>query len=104
MFGRIEVMKTARKTKVSVTLEKALLAEIDRRAVGRGTRSQIIEEWLRLAAREHARRALDAATIAYYEGRTAEQRAEDETLAEFTTRASGELDFDLARRPRRRRA
>ena len=68
-------MRTTRKAKVSVTLEKDLLAEIDRRVAGGGTRSQIIEEWLRLAAREHARRALDAATIAYYGGRTGEQRA-----------------------------
>lgn len=97
-------MKPARKAKVSVTLETGLLAQIDRRAASGSTRSQVIEEWLRLAAREHARRALDAATIAYYAGRTEEQRAEDEALAGFSTRASRERDLDLKRRPRRRRA
>lgn len=97
-------MRTGRKTKVSVTLEKDLLAEIDRRVAAGGTRSQIIEDWLRLAVHEHARRALDAATIAYYAGRTGEQRAEDETLAGFSTRASRERDFDLTQRPRHRRA
>ena len=100
-------MKTAaRKAKVSVTLAKDLLIEIDRRVSRGGTRSRIIEEWLRLAAREHARRALDAATIAYYAGRTGEQRAEEKTLAGFSARASRELDFDLTRqrRPRHRRA
>lgn len=103
MFGRVNVMPTARKTKVSVTLERDLLAEIDRRAADGGTRSQIIEAWLRLAAREHARRALDAATIAYYEGRSEAERAEDKALAEFNTRTAGELDLGRARRPRRRR-
>ena len=97
-------MGTARKTKVSVTLETDLLAEIDRRASAGSTRSRIIEEWLRLAAREHARRALDAATIAYYTGRTRAQQAEDGILAELSTRASRERDLDLTRRRRRRRA
>ena len=99
-------MKIARKAKVSVTLGQDLLAEIDRRVARGGTRSQVIEEWLRLAAREHARRALDAATIAYYTDRTDEQRAEDDTLAGFSARTSRELDFDLTRRrrPRHRRA
>ena len=95
-------MRTARKTKVSVTIEQDLLTEIDRLAVGGSTRSRIIEEWLRLAAREHARRALDAATAAYYEGRSEAERAEDKTLAEFTARAAGERDLDPARRRGRR--
>jgi metal-responsive CopG/Arc/MetJ family transcriptional regulator len=97
-------MRNARKTKVSVTLERELLAEIDRRAAGRSTRSQVIESWLRLAAREQARHALDAATIAYYEGRSEAERGEDRALAEFRTRAAGELDLDRARPSRRRRA
>ena len=91
-------MRMARKTKVSVTLEQDLLAEIDRLAVGGTTRSGIIEEWLRLAAREYARRALDAAFAAYYEGQSKAERAEDRTLAEFTARAAGERDLDLVRR------
>ena len=95
-------MKVARRAKVSVTLEKDLLAEIDRRVARGGTRSRVIEEWLRLAAREHARRALDAATIAYYADRTDAQRAEDDGLAGFSARASRELDFDLRRRRRPR--
>lgn len=97
-------MRTERKAKVSVTLERDLLNEIDRRVPGGGTRSQIIEEWLRLAAREHARRDLDAATRVYYEGRTREQRDEDEALAEFSDRAVHERDVDAKRRGRHRRA
>ena len=97
-------MRTERKAKVSVTLEQDLLGEIDRRVSGGGTRSQVIGEWLRLAAREHARRELDAATIAYYEGRTGEQRDEDNALAGFSTRAARERDVDATRRGRRRHA
>lgn len=89
---------------MSVTLGRDLLDEIDRRVRRGGTRSQIIEEWLRLAAREHARRELDAATIAYYEGRTGEQRDEDDALVGFSTRAARERDVDARRRVRRRRA
>lgn len=101
--GRIRGMRPVRKAKVSVTLAPDLLDEIDRRVPGGGTRSRIIEEWLRLAAREHARRDLDAATTAYYEGRTGEQRDEDDALAGFSTRATHERDFDAKRRVRRRR-
>ena len=97
-------MKTARKAKVSVTLGRDLLAAIDRRVAGRTTRSQVIEEWLRLSAHAQARRDLDTATAAYYEGRTAEQRAEDERLAAFSTRALNQLDLDRKPRTRRRRA
>lgn len=97
-------MRTERKAKVSVTLGRDLLDEIDRRVPGGGTRSKIIEEWLRLAAREHARRELDAATAAYYEGRTREQREEDDALVGFSNRAVHERDFDAKRGVRHRRA
>lgn len=97
-------MRTERKAKVSITLERDLLEEIDRRVPGGGTRSKVIEDWLRLAAREHARRELDAATTAYYEGRTLAQRDEDGALSEFSTRSAHERDLDLKRRARRRRA
>jgi metal-responsive CopG/Arc/MetJ family transcriptional regulator len=97
-------MKTARKAKVSVTLDPDLLAAIDRQAARGATRTEIIEEWLRLAALAQARRELDAATVAYYEGRTAEQQAEDEGLAAFSTRSSTEIGLDRKPRIRRRRA
>ncbi len=97
-------MKTDRKAKVSVTLSRDVLAAIDRRVTGGATRSQVIEEWLRLSALAQARRDLDTATAAYYEGRTAEQRAEDEGLAAFSTRGFERLDLDRKPRPRRHRA
>ena len=97
-------MKAGRKAKVSVTLAQDLLAVIDRRAKGGATRSQIIEEWLRRSAIVEARRDLDAATAAYYEGRTVEQEAEDESLAAFSARASRERSLDRKPRTRRRPA
>jgi metal-responsive CopG/Arc/MetJ family transcriptional regulator len=97
-------MKTTRKAKVSVTLDRDLLAAIDRRATRGATRSQVIEEWLRLSALAQAHRDLETATAAYYEGRTADQRAEDEALAAFSTRGFGRLDLDRKPRPRQHRA
>jgi len=97
-------MRTERKAKVSITLERDLLEAIDRRAAGNGTRSKVIEEWLWLAAREQARRDLDAATAAYYEGRTRAQRDDDAVVAEFSTRTAGERDVDRKKPARRRRA
>lgn len=95
-------MKAARKAKVSITLGRDLLAAIDRRAVKGATRSEVIEEWLRLAALAQARRDLDAATVAYYENRTAEQQAEDEGVASFSARSFREIGFDRTPRARRR--
>ena len=97
-------MKPARKAKVSVTLGRDLLAEIDRRVAGGATRSQVIEEWLRRSALAQARRDLDAATAAYYEGRTPEQRVEGEGLAAFSTRGFHERHLDGRARTRRHRA
>ena len=97
-------MKAARKAKVSVTLSRNLLSAIDRHVTRGTTRSQVIEEWLRFAAIALARRDLDRATAAYYEGRNAEQRAEDESLATFATDAFNDLDLDQKPRDRRHRA
>jgi hypothetical protein len=66
--------------------------------------SEIIEAWLRLAAVARARRNLDAATIAYYQGRTGPQLADDQGLAAFSARASQERVLERKRPARRRRA
>src|SRR5262245_42517066 len=97
-------MKHARKAKVSVTLARDLLAAIDRRVVRGTTRTQGVERGVRLPAPAQARRDLDAATPADHEGRTAEQRAEDEDLAAFSTRAVDERELDRKPRTRRPRA
>jgi hypothetical protein len=87
-----------------VTLDRELLAAIDREVGAGATRREIIETWLRLAAAARARRDLDGATVAHYQGRTGQQRADDEKLAAFSARASRERDLDLNRPARRRRA
>jgi hypothetical protein len=101
--GRIVTVKRVRKAKASVTLGRDLLAAIDRHVTGGATRSQVIDERLRRSALAQARRDLDAATAAYYEGRTPEPRAEDESLAAFSTRGFGEIDLDGKPEGRRRR-
>src|SRR5262245_43395014 len=96
-------MKATRKAKVSVTLSRDLLAAIDRHVMRGATLSQVIEEWLRLSAMALARRDLERARAAYYEGRNAEQRAEDEGLSTFATDAFGELGLDQKPQIRRHR-
>ncbi|MSP58731.1 MAG: ribbon-helix-helix protein, CopG family [Myxococcales bacterium] len=97
-------MNTKRKLKVSVTLAPDLVARIDRRAAReQGTRSQVIERWLRRAARDQARQELDSEIAAYYEALTSEQQAEDAALAVFSGKAARELDLDGPPPPRRRR-
>jgi hypothetical protein len=77
-YGRKEGMKT----KVSVSIPRDLLEEIDAEAAQTSrSRSQIFEVWLRLAARRRAAAKLERDTLAYYTSRTAEQEAEDEALS-----------------------
>lgn len=73
--------------RVTVTLPGDLLARIDREA-GRGSRSRVIEQWLREAARARVGRRLEEDTIAYYESLTADERAEDTALAKALGRAA----------------
>ncbi len=100
-------MKSDRKVKVSVTLSTDLLARIDREAARQqtGTRSGVIESWLRKAARDAAEQQLARETIAYYDSLTPAQRAEDEEWVELGAGAASELDIDGEgpTRPQRRR-
>ena len=65
-------MGTVKKAKVSVTIASDLLAEIDAFAErsGIGNRSNVIELWLRRAARQQAADRLAEDTVAYYAGLT----------------------------------
>src|SRR5687768_3908813 len=77
------------KARVTVTISQGLLAKVDRAARQRpgASRSSVIEEWLRSAAEQDARRALDQAIAEYYEGMSAGERAEDAEWAHFSTRS-----------------
>jgi Arc/MetJ-type ribon-helix-helix transcriptional regulator len=75
------------KLKLSVTLPPDLVASIDRE-VGRvpgGTRSAVIERWLRAAARQEAHRALERATVDYYRDLSPAARADDEEWTRFAS-------------------
>ena len=83
------------KTKVSVSLSRDLLEEIDDEAAQTSrSRSQIFEVWLRLAARRRAAEKLERNTLAYYGSRTAEQEAEDEVLSRASFRAAKKRAID----------
>jgi metal-responsive CopG/Arc/MetJ family transcriptional regulator len=83
------------KVKVSVSLPSDLLEQIDDEAERTSrSRSQILEVWLRLAARRRAAEKLERDTLAYYASRTAEQEAEDEALSQASLRASKKREID----------
>ena len=93
-----------RKLKVSVTLSPEILERVDRQAKRlRGTRSSIMESWLKQAARRQSERDLETDTIAYYESLTAEERAEDEELSRALTSAARRLEIDGPSQRRRTR-
>jgi len=99
---------TARKTKISISLESAVLEAVDRRAAReRTTRSAIVEQWLRGAARQAELQRLEEETAAYYDALTPAERREDAAIGEAASRAARKLTIDeppreRARRPRRR--
>ena len=83
------------KTKVSVSLPRDLLEEIDSEARQTSrSRSQIFEVWLRIAARRRAAAKLERDTLAYYTNRTAEQETEDEALSRASLRAAQKRKLD----------
>ncbi|HET7294046.1 MAG TPA: ribbon-helix-helix protein, CopG family [Vicinamibacteria bacterium] len=94
----------ATRVKISVSLPRDLVARIDRaaRAAAR-SRSRVLEGWLRTTAREREAQELEAATIAYYEGLTAEERSEDEAVARASTLAARRLRVDDGPESGRRR-
>lgn len=83
------------KTKISVSLPRDLLEQIDDEAEQTSrSRSQIFEVWLRLAARRRAAEKLERDTLAYYTSRTAEQEAEDEALSRASLREAKKRKID----------
>jgi len=83
------------KTKVSISLPRDLLDEIDAEAAQTSrSRSQIFEIWLRLAGRRRAAQKLERDTLAYYARRTVEQEAEDEALSRASLRAATKRKLD----------
>jgi metal-responsive CopG/Arc/MetJ family transcriptional regulator len=97
-------MTTARKLKVSVTLSGDLVDLVDRAAARKqGTRSGVIEEWLRRAAIAGNEKDLESATTAYYLSLRADQRSEDEAIARSMSTAARRVSYDRDASPARLR-
>src|SRR5215510_2259226 len=102
-MGSIEGM-TARKTKISISLDSDVLDAVDRRAAKeKTTRSAIMEQWLRGAARQAELQRLEEETAAYYDSLTPAERREDDALAEASSRSFRKLTIDDPPQRRRRR-
>jgi len=99
-------MASARKTKISISLDADVLDAVDRRAAKqRTTRSAVMEQWLRGAARQAELQRLEEETAAYYDALTPAEKAEDAALAEASSRAFRNLTIDDAPpRTRKRRS
>jgi metal-responsive CopG/Arc/MetJ family transcriptional regulator len=95
------------KMKISITLDADVLDAIDRRAAReKSTRSAIMEQWLRGAARQADLQRLEEETAAYYDSLTPEDKAEDAEWVAFASRSARKLVIDEPmpepKRPRRR--
>jgi metal-responsive CopG/Arc/MetJ family transcriptional regulator len=93
------------RVKISVSLPRDLVDRIDRAARAEArSRSRVLEGWLGASARERAARELEAATIAYYESLTPEDRREEDAIGLASSTAARRLRIDdLPRSGSRRR-
>jgi len=92
------------KLKVSVTLAADVLALVDRDARrSGGTRSGVIEQWLRRASSAAVESAIDEATETYYRSLRGDDRSEDEAMARASSRAARRVAYDGVVRKRRAR-
>jgi hypothetical protein len=88
-------MTAAAKLKVSLTLSADLIALVDRDARrGKGSRSGVIEQWLRRAANANVEQEIDDATAAYYRSLRGEDRTRDESLSRSLSDAARRVAYD----------
>ena len=88
---------TARKVKISVSIDAALLADVDRYAASKHlSRSGALEQWLGQLSRKERLNHLEEETAAYYDSLTDAERREDAALAEASSRNAKKLDIDGA--------
>jgi metal-responsive CopG/Arc/MetJ family transcriptional regulator len=76
------------KTKISVTVETALVKECDRQSRG-GSRSEVVENALAAWLRERRRRSLEEEIERYYSSLPARDRKEDARWADLAGRSLG---------------
>ncbi|HEX4404620.1 MAG TPA: hypothetical protein VH560_07320 [Polyangia bacterium] len=85
----------ARKVKISVSIDAALLATVDRYAsANHVTRSAAFERWLGQASHREKLNRLEEETAAYYLSLTDAERREDAALAAASSRNARKLDID----------
>jgi Arc/MetJ-type ribon-helix-helix transcriptional regulator len=94
--GRIIGAMQGAKAKISITIPRDLLDQIDREADRDPTanRSAVIERWLRRGARSAAAQALREDTVAYYEALSDREREEERAMAEATSRRARRIRYD----------
>lgn len=98
-------MTTARKVKISVSIDADLLGVVDRLAQQEGsTRSAVMERWLKQVSRRAQQLRLEEETAAYYDALAAPEREEDASWAAAASRAARKLVVDepSSRQARRR--
>lgn len=95
---------SSRKLKVSLTLSSDLLALVDKDAAKRGeTRSGVIDQWLRRAAKESTTNAIHDATVKYYQSLTPEDAADNEAWARTSSEAAKRVNYDDVVKPASRK-
>ena len=86
---------TVRKVKISISIDAALLANVDRyAAANRVTRSAALERWLTQVSHREKLNRLEEETVAYYTSLTDAERREDAAMAEASSRNAKKLEID----------
>jgi metal-responsive CopG/Arc/MetJ family transcriptional regulator len=97
-------MATARKVKISVSIDPSLLGAVDRYAARVGvTRSAAMERWLSQISRQENLNRLEEETAVYYDSLTAAERQDDEEWASASSSKARKLGIDEQTRAGRRK-
>ena len=97
-------MTAARKVKISVSIDPALLGAVDRYAARVGlTRSAAMERWLSQISRQENLNRLEEETAAYYQALTAAEQGDDRAWASAASSRARKLRIDEKPDPGRRK-
>ncbi len=86
---------TVRKVKISISIDAALLANIDRYAAANHvTRSAALESWLGQISHKERLTRLEEETAAYYDSLTEADKRDDAEWVAFATKSYRKLHID----------
>ncbi|MDB4981383.1 MAG: hypothetical protein JWM82_2135 [Myxococcales bacterium] len=86
---------TARKVKISISIDATLLANVDRYAAANHvTRSAALERWLGQVSHKERLTRLEEETAAYYDSLTVADKRDDAEWAAFASKAARKLHID----------